>query len=60
VLVVRIVGVLVAIALGACILMWAVTGERRWLTYAWGVFRGALLVVVLILLLMFGERLLTV
>jgi len=60
VLVIRIVGVLVAIALGVCILMWAVTGQRRWLTYAWGVFRGALVVLVLVLLLMFGERLLAV
>jgi hypothetical protein len=58
VLVVRIVGVVVAVALGVCILLWAVTGERRWLTYAWGVFRGALFLVVLMLLLMFGERLL--
>jgi len=39
VLVVRIVGVVVAVALGVCILLWAVTGERKWLTYAWGVFR---------------------
>jgi hypothetical protein len=60
VLVIRIVGVLVAIALGVCILMWAVTGQRRWLIYAWGVFRGALLLLVLVLLLMFGERLLAV
>jgi hypothetical protein len=60
VLVIRIVGVLVAIALGVCILMWAVTGQRRWLAYAWGVLRGALVVLVLVLLLMFGERLLAV
>ena len=59
-LVIRIAGVLVAIALGACILMWAVTGQRRWLTYAWAVFRGALVVLVLVLLLMFGERLLAI
>ena len=59
-LVVRIVGVLVAIALGTCVLTWALTGERRWLIYAWNVFRGALLLVVLFLLLMLGERLLVV
>jgi len=58
VLVVRIVGVVVAAALGVCILLWAVSGERKWLIYAWGVFRGALFLVVLMLLLMFGERLL--
>jgi hypothetical protein len=58
VLVVRIAGVLVAIALGVCVLLWGVTGERKWLLYAWGVFRAALLLVVLFLLLMMGERLL--
>ena len=58
-LVVRIVAVLVAVALGVCILFWASTGERKWLVYAWNVFRGALFLVVLILLLMLGERLLT-
>jgi hypothetical protein len=58
VLVVRLVGVVVAAALGVCILLWAVTGERKWLIYAWGIFRGALFLVVLMLLLMFGERLL--
>ena len=59
-LVLRIGGVLVAIALGLCLLLWATTGERRWLIYAWNVFRGALLLVVLVLLLMFGERILAV
>jgi len=41
-------------------LLWAVSGERKWLIYAWNVFRGALFLVVLILLLMLGERLLLV
>jgi len=58
VLVVRIVGLLLAIALGVCVLLWLATGERKWLRVAWGLFRAALFVVVLILLLMFGERLL--
>jgi hypothetical protein len=58
VLVVRIVGVVVAAALGLCILLWALTGERKWLVYAWGALRGALFLVVLMLLLMLGERLL--
>jgi hypothetical protein len=60
VLVVRIVGLLVAIALGVCVLLWLVTGERKWLRFGWGLFKAALFVVVLILLLMFGERLLLV
>ena len=57
-LVVRIVGLLLAIALGICMLLWLATGERKWLRLAWGLFKAALFVVVLILLLMFGERLL--
>ena len=59
-LVVRIVGLLLAIALGVCVLLWLATGERKWLRFGWGLFRAALFVVVLILLLMFGERLLAV
>jgi uncharacterized membrane protein YhiD involved in acid resistance len=58
VLVVRIVGLLLAIALGVCALLWLATGERKWLRLGWGLFRAALFAVVLILLLMFGERLL--
>lgn len=57
-LVVRIVGLLVLIALGVCVLLWLTTGDRRWLRFAWQLFRVALAVVVLILLLLFGERLL--
>ncbi len=59
-LVVRIVGLLTAIALAGCVLLWLATGERKWLQLAWGLFKAALFVVVLILLLMFGERLLAV
>ena len=55
---IRVVAVLVAIALGLCVAVWAVTGERRWLRYAWTLFKVALAVVVLFLLLLFGERLL--
>jgi len=60
VLVVRLVGLLLAIALGVCVLLWLATGERKWLRFGWGLFKAALFVVVLILLLMFGERLLAV
>ncbi len=59
-LVVRIVGLLLAIALGVCVLLWLATGERKWLRFGWGLFKAALFVIVLILLLMFGERLLAV
>jgi hypothetical protein len=58
VLVVRIAGLLLAIALGVCVLLWLATGQRKWLQFGWGVFKAGVFVVVLILLLMFGERLL--
>ena len=57
-LVVRIVGLVVAIALAVCVLAWVVTGDRKWLLYAWTLFKVALCVVVVFLLFLFGERLL--
>jgi hypothetical protein len=58
VLVVRILGVLVAIALGACVVLWLFTNDRKWLRYAWTLFRVALVLLVGFLLLLFAERLL--
>jgi hypothetical protein len=58
VLLVRIVGLLTAIALGTSVLLWLMTGERKWLTVAWRIFKVAVFVVLLILLLFLGERLL--
>ena len=57
-LLVRILGLLVAVALGVCVLMYVMSGERKYLRYAWQVFKYALFLFVLILLLLFGERLL--
>lgn len=57
-LLVRVLGLLVAVALGVCVLMYVMTGERKYLRYAWLVFKYALFLFVLILLLFFGERLL--
>ena len=57
-LLVRILGLMVAVALGVCVLMYVVSGERKYLRYAWQVFKYALFLLVLILLLLFGERLL--
>ena len=59
-LVIRLAGVLIAVGLAVCILLWLATGQRKWLKLAWQGFRAALFVVALILLLMFGERLLVV
>lgn len=57
-LLVRILGLLVAAALGVCVLMYMVSGERKYLRYAWQTFKYALFLSVLVLLLLFGERLL--
>jgi len=58
VLVFRIAGVLVAIAIGVCMVLWLATGDRKWLRYAWHVFRVALVLTAGFLLLLFAERLL--
>lgn len=59
-LLLRVLGLLVAVALSACVLMYMLTGERKHLRYAWQTFKYALFLAVLILLLFFGERLLVV
>ena len=53
----RVLGLAVVVALGVCVLLYLASGERRYLRYAWQIFRGALFLLVLILLLLFGERL---
>ena len=57
-LLVRVVGLLVAVALGVSVLLWAMTGERRWLRFAWRLFRYAVFAIALVLLLLLAERLL--
>ena len=59
-LLIRVLGLLAAIALGGCVAMYLATGQRKYLNYAWTVFRIALFVAVLVLVLLFGERLLAV
>jgi type IV secretory pathway VirB2 component (pilin) len=56
--VVRIVGLLVAVALIVTVGAWLLTGERRWLRLAWNIFRASLFASVLILLLFAAEALL--
>jgi len=58
VLLIRVVGLLVAVALGVSVLLWAMTGERKWLRIAWRLFRYAVFAVALVLLLLLAERLL--
>jgi hypothetical protein len=57
VLLARVVGLLVALALGACVLMFLLSGERRYLRYARLVFTYAVFVSAFVLLLIFAERL---
>jgi cell division protein FtsW (lipid II flippase) len=60
VLIVRILGLATAVVLGVSVLLWAFTGERRWLRFAWRVFRYAVFLILLVLLLFLGERLLAI
>lgn len=53
----RVLGLLAAAALGGCALMYLVTGERRYLRYAWLVFKYAVFLSAFALLLIFAERL---
>lgn len=59
-LIFRIGGVLTAIALALLVLLYLISGDRRYLRYAWRLFQVALALVVFFLLLLFGERLLDV
>ena len=56
--VVRLVAIAVAIALGATLLAWLITGDRRWLRLAWNIFRYASVGLLVVLLLFAGEALL--
>lgn len=55
-LVLRIVGVLVVIAIGASILAYLFSRDRRYLSLAWRIVRYALLFLLVFLSLMFLER----
>lgn len=57
-LILRILGLATALALGVTVLLWAMTGERRWLRLAWRLFRYAVFAIALVLLLLLAERLL--
>ena len=57
-LILRILGLATAVALGVTVLLWAMTGERKWLRVAWRLFRYAVFAIALVLLLFLAERLL--
>jgi hypothetical protein len=58
IVVVRILLLAVVLALGASVLAWLLTGERRWLRIAWLIFKYAVFGLALVLLLFAGEALL--
>jgi hypothetical protein len=58
VLLVRLLGLLAAIGLSVAVLLYMVTGERKYLRFAWQLFRYALFVIVVVLLMFLFERLL--
>jgi hypothetical protein len=55
----RVLGLLVAGALGVCVVLYLATRERRYLGYAWRIFKYSLFLLVFVLVLIFGERLWT-
>ena len=57
-LVLRIVALLAAISVGVCALAWALTGNRKYLRFAWRVLQFSLAASLLFLALLFFERLL--
>lgn len=57
-LLLRVIGLLAAIALSVSALLYMFSGERKYLRFAWRLFKYSLFLVVLILLLFLSERLL--
>ncbi len=54
----RIIGFIVLIAVGGSVATYLFTQDRRWLRFAWQVFKYSLLVVATVLAFLFLERLL--
>lgn len=57
-LLVRLLGLVAAIGLAISVLLYMVTGDRKYLIFAWRLFKYSLFLVVAILLLFLFERLL--
>jgi hypothetical protein len=58
VLVLRVLGVAAAFGLGVLVLLYLLSGDKRYLRYAWRLFQATLGIVLVILILLFGERIL--
>jgi len=54
----RIIGFIVLITVGGAVATYLFTQDRRWLRFAWQVFKYSLLVVAVVLAFLFLERLL--
>jgi hypothetical protein len=59
-LILRIIGILTAITIGSAIVAWLVTRDRRYLSLAWRVSKGAVVVALAIFALLIAERLLVI
>jgi len=57
VLLARVLGLLVAVALGGCVVMYLLSGERRYLRHGWRIFKYAVFLFAFVLLLIFAQRL---
>ena len=55
--VLRLVGLALAVALGATVLAWTFTGDRKWLRLAWQIFKYGVYALALVLALFVGEAL---
>jgi len=55
-LLLRIVGLLAALAIGASVVIYIVSGDRRYLRFAWQLFKITLFFVAVVLALLFFER----
>lgn len=55
----RILAVLAVIAVGACVLIYLFTGDRRYLSLAWRILKYAVIVALVLFGLLIGERLLS-
>ena len=53
----RVLGLVVAVALGFTMLAWVFTGDRRWLRLAWQIFKYAVFAATFVLLLFAAEAL---
>lgn len=56
-LLLRLVAILAVLAIGASVLTWVVTRDRRYLALAWRIAKGALIVALAVMGLLAAERL---